>query len=533
MPIYRYLRNHRILLVIIFAISIGGQVCENIGYIYQGNALQSIIKLDLNAFIRFGLTEVVLMLIYFVSSGANSIVQSGLKQVMDNEIRNDISAKMESISFEKFHSNNSSVYTSWLTNDINQINSSGFSAFFTNMSSVVMIVVSAATLATVSYTYLVTLIIGGLLIYFAPFFFKKIQQRSSERVASTNSEFTSVVNDSFEGFNSLYSLNALHIIGQRIIASAQNVKKVNVRNSIIGGSVNLAINLVSLFCQLAILGQTGWLVYQHQVNVGALFSSITVASGVFNGLIMLSYNSSTIRGVLPIFTKFDQFISNQSGHELTTLPSDNTVKIENLTYHYPNGTEHILNQFTYTFQSGGKYAVIGESGRGKSTLLNILTGRLTGYEGSVMIGGIEYRTIDPLTLTKKIVYLDQDPYIFDDTLRFNLTIGREISDEMLMEVLKETQLESWLAGLSEGLNTKLTQHGDNLSGGQRQRIALARGLLGHPAILLLDEGTSALNPVMANAIEQMLIHRKEMTLIMITHHLRPELAETLDDVVAL
>lgn len=182
----------------------------------------------------------------------------------------------------------------------------------------------------------------------------------------------------------------------------------------------------------------------------------------------------------------------------------------------------VLQNFSACFEAGGKYALTGPFGCGKSTLLMLLLGCLPGYTGSVRLGGRELSQYRPEQLWHQICYIQQDVFLFDATIRDNLTLGEEFSEDTIQKALRDSALEEDLRSMPRGLDTVAGENGGNLSGGQRQRVAIAWAMFHSRSILLVDEGTSALDRENADIIERNLLSRTELTLILVSHHLSPE-----------
>ena len=171
--------------------------------------------------------------------------------------------------------------------------------------------------------------------------------------------------------------------------------------------------------------------------------------------------------------------------------------------------------------AGGKYAIMGESGL------------LPNYDGNVWYGKKEQKNICVEDLYNHIAYVDQQVYLFQDTLRFNITLGLPYTDEEVKDVICKCCLDDVVSVLPEGLDTIIMENGKNLSGGQRQRIALARALIRNVQYIILDEGTSALDEVNALDIESNLIAMTDVCIIIITHNLRTCVREKLTKVYSL
>jgi ATP-binding cassette subfamily C protein len=153
----------------------------------------------------------------------------------------------------------------------------------------------------------------------------------------------------------------------------------------------------------------------------------------------------------------------------------------------------VLENINMEIKEGEKVAIVGETGSGKSTLAQILIGLYPIDSGEIFYNGVEIRDIGYKTVRESVGFVIQSPLMFNNTLRFNLTLGRNYSDEQIYEVLKIAQLYNFVTGLKNGLDTVVGKNGTKLSGGQKQRLSIARVLLDNPKVIIFDESTSSLD----------------------------------------
>lgn len=210
-----------------------------------------------------------------------------------------------------------------------------------------------------------------------------------------------------------------------------------------------------------------------------------------------------------------------TGHAVK-LPVTKTIELRNITYRYPNSDVAIFDHANVTFPVGKSIGIVGSSGGGKTTLIDIMLGLLKPEEGQILADGTDVQTNYPGWL-RNIGYIPQSIYMLDTTIRKNVAFGvpdAEIDDEKVWRALKEAQLDAHVRSLPEGLDTRIGQHGIRFSGGQRQRIGIARALFEDPEVLVLDEATSALDNETEAAIMESVnrLHGKK-TLIIIAHRL--------------
>ncbi len=205
------------------------------------------------------------------------------------------------------------------------------------------------------------------------------------------------------------------------------------------------------------------------------------------------------------------------------LPITEQIELKDIVYAYPNTEKLIFDKADLTIPVGASVGIVGTSGAGKSTVVDILLGLLEVKSGQILADGQDVKTKYRAWL-KNIGYIPQMIFMLDDTIRKNVAFGvpeDKIDEERLWEVLKEAQLDEFIKTLPEGLDTGIGERGIRLSGGQRQRIGIARALYNNPEVLILDEATSALDNDTEAAIMESInrLHGKK-TLIIIAHRLQ-------------
>jgi ABC-type multidrug transport system fused ATPase/permease subunit len=208
------------------------------------------------------------------------------------------------------------------------------------------------------------------------------------------------------------------------------------------------------------------------------------------------------------------------------------VVVENVSYRYPGTDRAVLDDVSFVIAEGETVGVVGTSGGGKSTLVDLLIGLLTPISGEIRAGGDTIHS-DLRRWQDSIGYVPQSLYLVDDSIRANVAFGLnpgDIDDDRVWEALKGARLEQFVAGLPEGLASTVGERGVRLSGGQRQRIGIARALYGDPPFLILDEATSSLdNATESEFMEVVWGLRKSKTILIVAH--RTSTVERCDKVI--
>lgn len=169
-----------------------------------------------------------------------------------------------------------------------------------------------------------------------------------------------------------------------------------------------------------------------------------------------------------------------------------SIRLEDVSFSYDGSTE-VLKNISLEIEEGEKVAIIGETGSGKSTLAQILIGLYPIDSGEIFYNDVEIKDIGYMGVRENVGFVIQSPLMFNNSLRFNLTLGREYSDEQIYEALKVAQLYEFVTGLDKELDTIVGKNGTKLSGGQKQRLSIARVLLDNPKLIIFDESTSSLD----------------------------------------
>jgi len=214
-------------------------------------------------------------------------------------------------------------------------------------------------------------------------------------------------------------------------------------------------------------------------------------------------------------------VEPQYAHNQNPFLNKHTIglKVDNLSFSYTQG-EPILNGLSLEIKAGEKVAIVGASGGGKSTLVQMLLGMYSPSVGQLFFGGVNVKDIGLDVVRENVATVLQHPALFNDSVRNNISLGKEYSDDDLWNALEVAQLKSTIEELPEQLNTIVGRNGVRLSGGQRQRLAVARLVLSQPKIVILDEATSALDTETESKLHlAMREFLKDRTTLIIAHRL--------------
>lgn len=288
-------------------------------------------------------------------------------------------------------------------------------------------------------------------------------------------------------------------------------------------------------------GSISWVSFQIFQVFCLVFTSLMALNGKISiGDVALyqSYFASVVGsvanivGLIPIVAKGLESVESigdillcadveDSNEKRKTVEIDGEVCFENVSYSYNDSKENVLKNVSFKANKGETIAIVGASGAGKSTILNLIIGFMRAEEGHVLIDGNDINEINLHAYREHIAVVPQNSILFGGTIRDNITYGlSDVDEKQLWDVIEASNLDELVRSLPDGLDTIIKEHGANLSGGQRQRISIARAFIRKPKILILDEATSALDTISEKKIQEATSRlTKDRTTFIVAHRL--------------
>lgn len=525
--IKRFWKDNLIVGLLLFG-SAGSQALASM---VNAEALNALIELDFEGFIQSTFLMFIAFMILLIFTYLQIVKQTQTIQKMVTAIREDITNRIEKTSYNGFHEKQVGTYISWLSNDMTTLEGQGFEALYTVMGGIISTITSIIALLFFHWSIAIWSLVATGITLLLPKIFEKKMGDAQLFMTQENERFISMANDILGGFDTLFSYNLLDKITHVVKSASIALAEAKADQARVIGKVAVLGAFGNVFGQLSVLILTGWLALQSIITIGALASTGGLASAIFNSIGNITQQIATIRSTQPIFKKFETISLDENGGEASLSKVQEGFSIKDLSYAY--GDKVVLEQLDFNFEMKNKYAIIGASGSGKTTLLNIMNGKLTDYEGSITLSNQELKQLSGRHIRENILYIDQTPYLFEGTIRYNITLGQDFTEKQIQQAIIESNLEELIMSLPDGLDTSVGESGRSFSGGQRQRIALARGLIRGKTVILIDEGTSSLDESSALKIEDSLINNPNLTVIMITHNLRDPIKERLDGILQL
>lgn len=460
-----------------------------------------------------GLWFIIMLVIY-----ARNVVRAKALETIHNHIRADLTAGIARLSPQQFRNEKTGSYLSWYTNDIQQLDTSCFTVFYNLIAQVTVLVAALAALIYLNILLAVICTAGAVLLLFVPKLFEKKANQAGEDLSSAQETFVKQIKSHLDGFYLLKIFDRIPYFTQLMGDSSGAVEQKKYQYTKFSGKMEAAFNLVSTVFQLGIFFVTALFAIWQWVPFGAIISIGNLAGYISGAIETITNASVSFATGTPIWNKFQE-VKTAAGQSDGTKSLDFTQEIVFQDVGFRYADKPILTHMNLTFRKGEKYALVGPSGCGKTTILKLLMRYLDEYTGQILIDGENLQNYTLSSLYRQLSYIDQEVYLFDTTIRQNITLGEPFSEEQLAAVLRDSALEDDLRKMPEGLDTPVGENGNRLSGGQKQRIAIARALLHGQTILLMDEGTSALDRKNAFTVEEKLLSNPNVTVILVSHNL--------------
>ena len=527
-----YLKKHwkiNTLAVLLQVICAGLTVLTNLAMIEM---TQGLIELDLHCFVFWITVDLGIWLLMIVLDGAGNWAMAKAKRAMNNRLRGDMTASLLAKSHQEYHSKQSGEYLSQFSNDINQIENLAWDTFFNLCTLIAQILFSILALAKLHWSLLVISGVVAVIMLYTPNLMSKRVEQMGESAAREQALAMARIKDLLAGLDVLRFFGRTDRIRRENGEASDQEEKAKYQLSCVRTLVGELISAINLFCQMAVNLAIGVLSIKGVIIQSAIMGGGNLCATVSSGLGTIAQYRVSLQAAKPYFAHITVHENAAPLEEKSSLAALQTaISLDDVSFSY--GEKQVLNGKSLRFEKGGKYALTGPSGCGKSTILKLLLGWLPDYCGTISFDSRDMRTLSPEQLQQQMSYIEQNVFLFNTTIRENITLGQKFSDEAMQKVLRDSALIGDLAAMPDGLDTEVGEEGSRLSGGQKQRVAIARALIHRRSILLVDEGTSALDQKNADIVEKSLLSNPDLTLILVSHHLSDARKAQFDRVYAL
>ena len=501
---------------------------ETVCALILGNVVDDAVNGNMNALIGHTLAMIGIVLVSLLFYWIAIRLRRTYVMMSIASIKNSVMSSVYNRGFLAFQDNPDSYYINLLSNDVDVLEADYLHPRPVLLFYIAQFVFSIVALLIISWKATLCFILLFLIPLIIPQLFSKILTKRSQRVSEENEQFTFVLKEQIQGMAEIVENLSVLSFMKRFV-DANNRQQMAKKRS---GTAQTFVNEISAACglisQLGCMAIGGALVIGGDMSAGELIASIQLLNSVFGPINGISQIVAQKQSAKPIMEKIASELQTERASASSAGVNSCDITYNNLRIWYKE-EKPVISDFSCNFQQGKTYAVIGESGKGKTTIFKCLLKRHSQYEGDILIGGQDIRAISAEDIYGLIGYVPQNAYIFNDTIEKNVTMYGEYSKEDIANILKQVNLSH----LSQEHCSALGDSGEEISGGEKQRIALARAMIRKPQVLVFDEPTTALDPDMRDSINELIFSLEGYTRIVITHDRRPEYLKCFDEVISL
>ena len=488
---------------------------------------------DMQALVRSAWIVIIVVVIYTIANVMYRAVYPRFLQRAMQQYRDYAFSRLTQKSLRSFSKEGTALYVSALTNDCTSIENNYLAATFTLIE---LLFCFLGALIMMLYYSPVMLVLAFALSFLPVAVSMTAGNRLTEQekeISKKNERFVSIVKELLSGFPVIKSFRAetqaSRLFSQRN-EQAEEAKKNKRRTEQL---ISLLANDAGIIAQMGIFLAGAWLAISGKgVTAGVVIVFVQLMNYILNPISQVPLLWSNRKAAIALMEKLSDALSEnvrEEGREKLNGFSEK-IEVKDLTYGYEPESP-VLKDLDVQFDAGKSYAIVGGSGSGKSTLLNLLMGSSSNYQGEICIDGVSIKNIESESLYQLMTSVQQNVFVFNDTIRNNVTMFHEFSDKEVTLALERSGLSEFIE--KRGEEFVCGENGANLSGGERQRISIARALLRKSPILLVDEATAALDAATARAVSFSILNLVGMTRIVVTHRLEEAILRRYDKILVM
>lgn len=495
--------------------------------------MDSMANQNMQSAVRCAWIAASVVIAYTVANAVYRAVYPRFLQRAMQQYRDYAFSRLTQKSLRSFSKEGTALYVSALTNDCTSIENNYLAATFTLIE---FLFCFLGALIMMLYYSPVMLVLAVALSFLPVAVSMTAGNRLTEQekeISKKNERFVSIVNELLSGFPVIKSFRAetqaSRLFSQRN-EQAEEAKKNKRRTEQL---ISLLANDAGIIAQMGIFLAGAWLAISGKgVTAGVVIVFVQLMNYILNPISQVPLLWSNRKAAIALMEKLSDALSEnvrEEGREKLNGFSEK-IEVKDLTYGY-EPESHVLKDLDVQFDEGKSYAIVGGSGSGKSTLLNLLMGSSSNYQGEICIDGVSIKNIESESLYQLMTSVQQNVFVFNDTIRNNVTMFHEFPDKEVTLALERSGLSEFIE--KRGEDFVCGENGANLSGGERQRISIARALLRKSPILLVDEATAALDAATARAVSFSILNLVGMTRIVVTHRLEEAILRRYDKILVM
>ena len=502
---------------------------SNIAFAYSiKDIIDSGMSQNREALTQSVLVGAVIIFIYAILNFISLRLRNKLVRRIMSSYKNKVFKSILDRDYREFSKEKSGKFISILTENMKKIEQDYLHQYFNISKNLSLMIFSLVAMFVGNWFLTLLIIVASIIPMMISGFIgqKSASLQNSSMIA--DQKYLAKVKDILAGFLIIKSFNVKEVIRQDYNYESEKLDEVNFIKGKFDVLANVISQLSGMIVFLIAFGGGMYLVFNGQTTIGSVIAIVQLVNFVVMPLNEVGMGMSKFREGQATLDAFE--VKDVTEIKTGNIKEyfDEVISFSNIDFSYPDAEEKIFNNLSLKIQKGEKIAIVGMSGSGKSTLLNLLLRFYDVTSGHISIDNQDIQAISAESLYNLMTIVQQDIYIFDDTLRANITLNQSFTDKEIKKAVQQSGLESYVLENELGLQALCGENGSNLSGGQKQRISIARALIRKTPILLLDEATSSLDNQVTTEIESSILDIQNLTALVVTHKLNENILKKYD-----
>lgn len=437
--------------------------------------------------------------------------------------------KIINMPFKQYSQKSKEVYISNLINDVNTFENKFFISFLNFLINITMFALSLLFLFVMDYKLAIGMFVFSLVLFALASIFTKKTTSLEQDISTTNEVFTTDISNTFNGIEILKLNNIEDKFLKKSIGTINRLEKRKFEANVFTEMQRDVIHILGFVVSVIVMVYLGYEI-QGPMGLAEAGFIFQLCSSISRFLIEAFPQLNRVKASISIYNKIAKPEESTSsiGTGTEEFVFKDKIEVDQVTFSYDQKT--ILKEASFVIEKGKKYLIKGVSGAGKSTLMNLLAMVYDNFQGKITVDGMNYRELNEKSFHEKVAFIYQDVFLFEDTIKNNITLYKDIPREQIDYAVKVCGLDAIISEKKDGIEERLSENGKNLSGGQRQRISIARAIAKNAEILFVDEGTSSLNEDLGREIEKVFLEL-DNTVIAISHRFYEGVTENYDYVI--
>ncbi len=530
----RYILRSKVLFGInILLAIIDSFLCTSFAFVIK-NLIDISTAKKINEFPRAMLFSVVYILLIVLTGYFKNVFLAKYTKETTLNLRNDLFNKLLLKDKQAFSSENTGKYISIINNDVSMLQQGYFSNIIFIFQVIFSFIIASFNLFRLNTYIAISILILSLIPVIIPYLFTKKLSSLRKNYSDSLSSFFKEVKDYLSGFEVIKSYNVQKIIFTKYMKVNNLVETSSYKYAKISADMNLIVEFFSYAAYFSALGIGTLLLINGNTTVGTFVAAIQLMEYINAPVKNISYLIGGFKSIKLISNKVLDILNEKTIADKGIIKTsfENSIEFNKVHFLYDDNKE-VLKNISFKIKRGEKLLIVGKSGSGKSTLLKLLLRYYDNYNGDIIIDGKSIKDVSYASLYSLISMMQQDIFIFDASIKDNITLFEDYSNEDFKKAVLKSGLYEFINSFDNKENTTIGENGCNISGGEKQRIAIARALIRNTPILVLDEATASLDNETSHKIENTLLNIPDITLIIVSHRISESLIKGCDKILTL